>query len=107
IMLSCESHVSQRLQRFSYTTLFRSRGDKLSEDVLSGLELVDLLEIQPVDEGIAERLTQIQVFLKEKGIEIDEKFAEKKRKLSTRSEEHTSELQSRENLVCRPLLEKK
>src|SRR5690606_40731892 len=25
----------------------------------------------------------------------------------TRSEEHTSELQSRENLVCRPLLEKK
>jgi DNA-directed RNA polymerase subunit beta len=62
------------------------RGDKLSEDVLSGLELVDLLEIQPVDEGIAERLTQIQVFLKEKGIEIDEKFAEKKRKLSTGDE---------------------
>src|SRR5690606_41918055 len=30
-------------------------------------------------------------------------------KISTvfRSEEHTSELQSRENLVCRPLLEKK
>src|SRR5690606_40285894 len=27
--------------------------------------------------------------------------------LSTRSEEHTSELQSRENLVCRLLLEKK
>src|SRR5690606_41710200 len=26
---------------------------------------------------------------------------------ATRSEEHTSELQSRENLVCRPLLEKK
>src|SRR5690606_39510734 len=62
------------------------RGDKLTEDLLSGLELVDLLEIQPVDEGIAERLTQIQVFLKEKGIEIDEKFAEKKRKLSTGDE---------------------
>src|SRR5690606_39733877 len=28
-------------------------------------------------------------------------------KLSARSEEHTSELQSRENLVCRLLLEKK
>src|SRR5207302_2772134 len=27
--------------------------------------------------------------------------------LQVRSEEHTSELQSRENLVCRPLLEKK
>ena len=42
------------------------RGDKLSEDLLSGLELVDLLEIQPADEAIAERLTQIQVFLKER-----------------------------------------
>ena len=62
------------------------RGDKLSEDVLSGLELVDLLEVQPTDEGIAERLTQIQVFLKEKSYEIDEKFAEKKRKLSTGDE---------------------
>src|SRR5690606_40664084 len=29
------------------------------------------------------------------------------RRISTRSEEHTSELQSRENLVCRLLLEKK
>ncbi|USE83031.1 DNA-directed RNA polymerase subunit beta [Acinetobacter tibetensis] len=62
------------------------RGDKMSEDMLSGLELVDLLEIQPSDEAIAERLTQIQVFLKEKSFEIDEKFAEKKRKLSTGDE---------------------
>src|SRR5574344_2395859 len=62
------------------------RGDKLSEDVLSGLELVDLLEIQPSDEAIAERLTQSQTFLKEKSFEIDEKFAEKKRKLSTGDE---------------------
>jgi DNA-directed RNA polymerase subunit beta len=62
------------------------RGDKLTEDVLSNLELVDLLEVQPADEGIAERLTQIQVFLKEKSHEIDEKFAEKKRKLSTGDE---------------------
>ena len=62
------------------------RGDKLVEEVLSGLELVDLLEIQPADEAIAERLTQIQVFLKEKSAEIDEKFAEKKRKLATGDE---------------------
>jgi hypothetical protein len=33
-----------------------------------------------------ERLTQIQVFLKEKSAEIDEKFAEKKRKLATGDE---------------------
>ena len=62
------------------------RGDKLNDALLSGLELVDLLEIQPVDEAIAERLSQIQVFLKEKSLEIDEKFAEKKRKLSTGDE---------------------
>src|SRR5690606_41816425 len=31
----------------------------------------------------------------------------KKTEMSARSEEHTSELQSRENLVCRLLLEKK
>src|SRR5690606_41250981 len=34
-------------------------------------------------------------------------LAEMRQALSERSEEHTSELQSRENLVCRLLLEKK
>src|SRR5690606_39724456 len=34
-------------------------------------------------------------------------FAEPQRWMFERSEEHTSELQSRENLVCRLLLEKK
>src|SRR5690606_40889430 len=33
--------------------------------------------------------------------------AHRRRRLGDRSEEHTSELQSRENLVCRLLLEKK
>src|SRR5207302_4776803 len=35
------------------------------------------------------------------------RFSRSSRKRSHRSEEHTSELQSRENLVCRLLLEKK
>ncbi|MEX5538682.1 hypothetical protein ABFV54_26610, partial [Pseudomonas syringae] len=68
------------------------RGDQLTEDRLSQLEMVDLLEIQPSDEGIAERLTQIQTYLKEKSAEIDEKFAEKKRKLSTGDEPTTGVL---------------
>src|SRR5207302_9161489 len=34
-------------------------------------------------------------------------FRQRPENLKTRSEEHTSELQSRENLVCRLLLEKK
>ncbi len=58
------------------------RGDKLTEELLSGLEFVDLKEIQPADEAIAERLAQILVFLQEKSTEIDEKFAEKKRKIA-------------------------
>jgi DNA-directed RNA polymerase subunit beta len=62
------------------------RGDTLDENVLSGMDLAQVLDVQPVDEGIAERLQQIQDFLKEKQKDIDEKFAEKKRKLSTGDE---------------------
>src|SRR5690606_40711702 len=39
--------------------------------------------------------------------EVDEELLVLGRQLVRRSEEHTSELQSRENLVCRLLLEKK
>src|SRR5207302_9983660 len=64
---------------FPYTTLFRSRllGDVVGDDPLLRIE-----RPLPGDE--------------------DEAAA-----LHPRSEEHTSELQSRENLVCRLLLEKK
>jgi DNA-directed RNA polymerase subunit beta len=62
------------------------RGDVLDENIMSSLELNQLLDIQPVDEGIAERLQQIQDFLREKEKEIDDKFTEKKRKLSTGDE---------------------
>jgi DNA-directed RNA polymerase subunit beta len=62
------------------------RGDTLDDSLMSGLELNQLLDVQPVDEGIAERLQQIQDFLREKEKEIDDKFTEKKRKLSTGDE---------------------
>src|SRR5690606_40127659 len=39
--------------------------------------------------------------------DIASRYRKPSRFLSSRSEEHTSELQSRENLVCRLLLEKK
>lgn len=58
------------------------RGDKLTADVLSGLEFVDLKEVQANDEDVAERMNQILAFLQEKSQEIDEKFAEKKRKIA-------------------------
>jgi DNA-directed RNA polymerase subunit beta len=62
------------------------RGDVLDDSIISSLELNQLLDIQPVDEAIAERLQQIQDFLREKEKEIDDKFTEKKRKLSTGDE---------------------
>ena len=58
------------------------RGDKLTADMLSGLEFVDLKEVQANDEDVAERMNQILAFLQEKSQEIDEKFAEKKRKIA-------------------------
>src|SRR3712207_8582385 len=70
---------------FPYTTLFRSqdeRPDDLSDQAREGLALEDGLAD---DRGaVVDRLT-----------------------LVVRSEEHTSELQSRQYLVCRLLLEKK
>src|SRR5690606_39815508 len=41
------------------------------------------------------------------GLNIKDKFTFYANAIENRSEEHTSELQSRENLVCRLLLEKK
>src|SRR2546427_6983588 len=72
---------------FPYTTLFRSRALDLGDLLVGvvgvgrdhhGIDQVQLLELQLVRVGIGQR-----------------------------SEEHTSELQSQSNLVCRLLLEKK
>src|SRR5690606_41416401 len=73
---------------FPYTTLFRS-------DV--GAVVVFALQLQRVTAG-DDRLKRFRV---EQGV------VHRLRRGGDRSEEHTSELQSRENLVCRLLLEKK
>src|SRR2546430_12924520 len=70
---------------FPYTTLFRSLTDQLEREA-EGL----FAEIQSVG-GVV------------KGIES----GWFQRQIGERSEEHTSELQSQSNLVCRLLLEKK
>src|SRR5436309_10919039 len=78
---------------FPYTTLFRSSLKNLIIQVLNSEGGVQWLEFNPWqwgdDASIAGAL-----------------FSQIASKLG-RSEEHTSELQSRENLVCRLLLEKK
>src|SRR5690606_39408987 len=76
---------------FPYTTLFRSID--ADDDALLGfhhaLEAVGAFLDLPLDEAPLDGLDRAA------------------HGLDARSEEHTSELQSRENLVCRLLLEKK
>src|SRR2546430_7682695 len=67
---------------FPYTTLFRSFGDRTAHSEAESLFSDAWMQARP------ERRKHF-------------------RSLTTRSEEHTSELQSQSNLVCRLLLEKK
>src|SRR2546422_7173926 len=81
---------------FPYTTLFRSpQGDSGSEGPLT---------FPPADRDCSRRATNTENTIEVKMIE-----ATTARDVSgpSRSEEHTSELQSRLHLVCRLLLEKK
>ena len=57
-------------------------GTVLSEVSMQDMSLETLLDIQPTQEDTAERLSQIGDFLTDKQKEIDEKFTEKKRKLT-------------------------
>src|SRR5690606_41911645 len=77
---------------FPYTTLFRSehlakQGVNVTSDNATAIESSEVIIISLKPYNVGEVL---------KGL-----------RSSFRSEEHTSELQSRENLVCRLLLEKK
>src|SRR2546429_3484436 len=80
---------------FPYTTLFRSR---------YGLGLVRL---QQGDLASAEREFRQALSLKTAYLAAEEGLGETLGREGKRSEEHTSELQSRLHLVCRLLLEKK
>src|SRR2546422_4432546 len=82
---------------FPYTTLFRSRGSVVlgREDVARGPAHLGAQGLQRLDQH--------------RGLDRHVKRAGDARALERlkRSEEHTSELQSRLHLVCRLLLEKK
>src|SRR3712207_7707933 len=73
---------------FPYTTLFRSNISLLRKDQCRVLECIGA-EVASPEEIVGEALNALGGAL------------------SGRSEEHTSELQSRQYLVCRLLLEKK
>src|SRR3712207_8471624 len=88
---------------FPYTTLFRSVEPQIAPgDALPvGSQATAVVGTIVLDSGLLEAVTlEIEAFGEER--EVDRAFA-----LGERSEEHTSELQSRQYLVCRLLLEKK
>src|SRR3712207_8875694 len=84
---------------FPYTTLFRSSG-VTKEKVLASTEIGVLARNPNVDPVSLEAIRYIQDCIRMKRADINFGFL-------PRSEEHTSELQSRQYLVCRLLLEKK
>src|SRR5204863_5340254 len=92
---------------FPYTTLFRSRSGAAPERVLHFN--CDLKELRSESAPLYHRYCG-QTHPQAAYIEIDCECGGvdfNVRRLRMRSEEHTSELQSRRDLVCRLLLEKK
>src|SRR5438445_6352332 len=77
---------------FPYTTLFRSPKFMLLDEPFAGVDPIAVHDIQTIVAGLRHR--GIGVLITDHNVE-------------QRSEEHTSELQSRQYLVCRLLLEKK
>src|SRR5207237_4167152 len=99
LVLSCFSFScrSPGSSLFPYTTLFRSRGQRVGDRdrrvVLQGARSL--------------ALRQLHVRLAEQVLGLDDGARLVADRSVLRSEEHTSELQSHLNLVCRLLLEKK
>src|SRR3712207_7114917 len=78
---------------FPYTTLFRSAGAWLEEPP----EDAPGVTVTPIEQVSLDELSAVSALVAAARISFP----------SSRSEEHTSELQSRQYLVCRLLLEKK
>src|SRR3712207_7100201 len=80
---------------FPYTTLFRSGGEEsygfMAQDFVRDKDAVSAMSL----------LAEICAWAKDQGKTLYDVL------MDIRSEEHTSELQSRQYLVCRLLLEKK
>src|SRR3712207_8636760 len=85
---------------FPYTTLFRSPGDAAGHPVRAELDGA-LGREQPAARGAQ----HVEAGPADPGVELQRPRAGAG--VPARSEEHTSELQSRQYLVCRLLLEKK
>src|SRR3712207_8357899 len=96
-----------RATLFPYTTLFRSRERMTTQDV-EAITPQTLINIRPVVASIKEFFgsSQLSQFLDQTNPLTSLTHRRRLSALGPRSEEHTSELQSRQYLVCRLLLEK-
>src|SRR5256885_8705449 len=88
---------------FPYTTLFRSPSFKIRTLKPETLPYIHHAAAQPRLHRIHRRLELRGELLAAPAVVVGQQHEQ----LATRSEEHTSELQSPCNLVCRLLLEKK
>src|SRR2546430_12459739 len=86
---------------FPYTTLFRSLGHDRAED--HAVEIVVVVRRDDVGSAPGQVLEPVDGEVED----ALEEPAHRRAEQAVRSEEHTSELQSQSNLVCRLLLEKK
>jgi DNA-directed RNA polymerase subunit beta len=59
------------------------KGAAVTAEDLAGLELAKWFEIRPADEAVAEQLEKAQAYLKEREADIEAKFEDKKRKITT------------------------
>src|SRR5207244_12827520 len=91
---------------FPYTTLFRSSVQKLSREpnVMGNLIIPSCVAEVP---GMTPWNSAWLRFSSERGIFMSSRVLAKRMLSPLRSEEHTSELQSPDHLVCRLLLDKK
>src|SRR5207253_10814507 len=92
---------------FPYTTLFRSAraADRPPFKIIGNDALIEIAKEKPKSRNELEKIKAVSRFHSGRyGAEITGVV---RRVLELRSEEHTSELQSRGHLVCRLLLEKK
>src|SRR5260370_12761694 len=87
---------------FPYTTLFRSRCEEHRPADHIDVGAGSLLDNRPCQEEERRRVDRVRRFRADATGERVQRHTAKER-----SEEHTSELQSHLNLVCRLLLEKK
>jgi DNA-directed RNA polymerase subunit beta len=59
------------------------KGAVVTAEDLAGLDLEKWFELRPVDEAVAEQLEKAQAYLKEREADIEAKFEDKKRKITT------------------------